>query len=194
MSLLNNPRFLTDKGRRLGATAALLFGIVLPSTLALLPAGAVRLRDGRTFFNNPPRLIRSAASFKGNNIPGTTYQFTLKVPEDAGEPLEAIKIVQQPNVDTVRFNPGQTRAFRGNSFAGGPSLSLANIGGAESAQGEEIVVFNPPVAPGNTVTVSLKGRSPDQGGVYLFGVTAFPAGAQGQGQFLGYGRLHFYTD
>lgn len=191
MSILNNPQFLTS--RRL-VLSALVLGVALPSTLAVMPAGAVRFRDGRTFFNNPPRLIRSAASFKGNDIPGNTYQFTLRVPEDAGEPLEAVKIQQRPNVDTVRFNPGQTRAFRGDSFAGGPGLSLANIGGPEPARGEEVVVFDPPVAPGSTVTVSLKGRSPDQGGVYLFGVTAFPAGDQGQGQSLGYGRLHFYQD
>lgn len=120
---------------QINGVSALVLGVVLPSTLAVMPAEAVRFRDGRTFFNNPPRLIRSAASFKGNNIPGTTYQFTLRVPEDAGEPLEAVKIQQRPNVDTVRFNPSRTRAFAGDSFAGGPTLALANIGGLESAAG-----------------------------------------------------------
>lgn len=31
-------------------------------------------------------------------------------------------------------------------------------------------------------------------GVYLFGVTAFPAGEKSHGQFIGFGRLHFYND
>jgi hypothetical protein len=55
------------------------------------------------------------------------------------------------------------------------------------------VTFDPPIAPGQTVTVGLRPvRNPNVGGVYLFGVTAFPAGEKVHGQFLGFGRLQFY--
>ena len=55
------------------------------------------------------------------------------------------------------------------------------------------LTFDPPVAPGNTVTIALEPeRNPRRSGVYLFGVTAYPSGEKTYGQFLGYGRLHFY--
>jgi Protein of unknown function (DUF2808) len=55
------------------------------------------------------------------------------------------------------------------------------------------VQFNPPVQPGRKVTIALSPqRNPAYSGVYLFGVTAFPTGEKSHGQFLGFGRLHFY--
>ncbi|MGB3642285.1 MAG: DUF2808 domain-containing protein, partial [Rivularia sp. (in: cyanobacteria)] len=57
------------------------------------------------------------------------------------------------------------------------------------------LTFNPPVEPGKTITIALKQiRNPSSEGVYLFGVTAFPVGEKSHGQFLGYGRLHFYRN
>jgi hypothetical protein len=158
-----------------------------------LPAVAVKLSNGQVAFNNPPNLIRAATSSSNPNTPAT-YHFTLSVPKDAGEPLQAVKIVQRQNVDTVAFDMNRSRAFKGDSFAGGPALSLASIGGEAPANpGEAMVVFDPPVSPGSTVTVALKAKhNPWRGGVYLFGVTAYPAGENGIGQFLGYGRIQFH--
>lgn len=52
--------------------------------------------------------------------------------------------------------------------------------------------FDPPVPPATTVTLRLRPeRNPRISGIYLFGVTAYPTAAK-RGQFLGYGRLHFY--
>ncbi len=171
----------------------LTLSFLLPGLLLVSPALAIRLSNGQTAFNNSPRLIRSATSFSTSNTPGT-YQFTISVPKDAGEPLEAVSIAQQPNVETIAFDVTQDRAFKGNSFAGGPALHLASIGGTElSKYKKQTVVFDPPVAPGSTVTVEIVTKAnPKLGGVYLFGVTAYPAGENGIGQFLGYGRLHFY--
>lgn len=198
MSILNinrtsNPNHQLSVNNHCLRLSGLLIGIMLPSTLAISPAGAVRVSDGRTFFNNPPRLIRAVSDSNSDSIQRATYQFTLRIPEDAGEPLQSVKIAQRPNVGTVKFRPNQTQAFKGNS-AGGPKLSLVNSDGSQSAAGEELIVFNTPIPPGNTVTIALKGPTPRQGGVYLFGVTAFPGGEKGQGQFLGYGRLHFYEN
>lgn len=53
--------------------------------------------------------------------------------------------------------------------------------------------FATPIPPGTTVTVGLKPRkNPQYDGVYLFGVTAFPAGETVQELYLGVRRLHFY--
>ncbi len=57
------------------------------------------------------------------------------------------------------------------------------------------IAFDPPIAPGQTVTVSLQAdRNPLQGGVYLFGVTAFPMGESNSGLFLGYGRVNIFDN
>jgi hypothetical protein len=53
-----------------------------------------------------------------------------------------------------------------------------------------MVVFEPAIAPGKTVTVALRPvQNPNFPGVYLFGVTAFPPGEKVHGQFLGFGRF-----
>lgn len=175
------------------SASTLTLGVLLPSSLLTLPAVAVKLSNGQVAFNHPPSLIRVATSSSSPNT-SATYYFTLSVPKDAGELLEAVKIVQRQNVDTVAFDMNQSRAYKGNSVAGGPALSLASIGGEAPANpGEAVVVFDPPVSPGSKVTVALKAKhNPWQGGVYLFGVTAYPAGENGIGQFLGYGRIHFH--
>ena len=43
------------------------------------------------------------------------------------------------------------------------------------------------------ITVAIESqRNPSWSGVYEFGVTAYPTGENGLGQFLGYGRINFY--
>lgn len=180
-------------GKTINFKSSLALSFLLPELLLVSPALAIRLSNGQIAFSHPPQLIRTATSFSSSNIPGT-YQFTISVPEDAGEPLEAVSIVQRPNIETIAFDVSQQRAFKGNSFAGGLALHLANIGGTQpSKSNEQTIVFDPPVVPGSTVTVEMVSKgNPTLGGVYLFGVTAYPAGENGIGQFLGYGRLHFY--
>jgi hypothetical protein len=41
-------------------------------------------------------------------------------PENATEPLQAITIAQRENFNTIAFDVRQNRAFKGDSFAGGP--------------------------------------------------------------------------
>ncbi len=177
-------------------TNVLILGLLLSSSLLALPAVAVRLRNGQTFFNYPPRLLQATTSVVAARASGATYYFTLNLPENAGEPMQTIKIVQRQNADTVEFQPSQSFAFVGTRSARGPALFLASIGGFQSSDTQEaIVVLETPVPPGSTVTVALKPRrNPEPGGIYLFGVTAFPIGENSSGQFLGYGRLTFYDN
>lgn len=203
--IMNNPGLLPQTGsaskdqlnpvRYLGA-GALALGVLLSSSLLALPGVALQPKSEQTFFDRPPRLIRTATSVTQTEVSGATYHFTLKVPQDAGESLKSVTIAQYKNPDTVVFQEGKNRAFAGDSFAGGPQVPLASVGGPQpSGTSEEMVVFDSPVTPGSTVTVTLKPkRNPDRAGVYLFGVTAYPAGESSPGQFLGYGRLHFYDN
>ncbi len=155
-----------------------------------LPASAFDLGDGRTFFERSPRLIRSATSFRGRTA-RAYYYFTIEVPEDAGEPLKAVTILQQTNVEQIVFFPSQTRAFFGDSFEEESSIPLASVNRESSEKNGVKVVLEKPVKPGNVVTISLRARNPRYGGVYQFGVTAFPVGENSQGLYLGAGRIHF---
>lgn len=158
------------------------------------PSRPVQLSSGQTFFAHPPSLGRVAASQSSRNAP-STYEFTLTVPPDAGQPLKAVTIAQDTNLETINFDVSQSKAFAGGRYAAGPELPLASVGGAQPAPGEVTIVFDQPVQPGSTVTVAIAtNANPSFGGTYEFGVTAYPEGDNGRGQFLGYRRLNFYSN
>jgi hypothetical protein len=149
-------------------------------------------QDGQTFFSHPPALIRASSSQLGSYVP-STYTFTLIIPQDAGQPLKAVTIAQATNVETIKFDVSNSRAFLGTRVASGSEIKLASVGSGQSKPGEVTIVFEQPVQPGSTVTVALAAqKNPGWQGVYLFGVTVYPAGENGLGQFLGYGRINFY--
>jgi hypothetical protein len=158
----------------------------------LQPVSQSSLSNGKTFFSHPPRLVRVNASQKEAYAP-STYEFTLTLPSDAGQPLKAVRIAQERNLETVKFDISRSKAFVGERFAAGPEIPLASMGGAQPAPGEATIVFDQPVQPGSTVTVAFEAEAnPGLGGVYEFGVTAFPDGENGLGQSLGLGRLNLY--
>jgi len=171
--------------RLLGASA-LMLGTLLSPTLSNLPTNAVELGENKTFFQTAPRLTRVAAGHAIADIPDT-YQFTISLPDNAGKPLQAVTITQHENLEKIKFDLNQSSAFIGDSFAGGPEISLANIGGSQSDGANQVMVtFDEPVLPGNDVTVSLKAkRNPQAGGIYVFGVTAYSAGENSPGLYLG---------
>jgi hypothetical protein len=69
-------------------------------------------------------------------------------------------------------------------------IPLAAVRG-DSKPGEVTLMFDTPVEPGKTVTIAVKPkRNPSIGGVYLFGITAYPTGDHSPGLYLGSGRIH----
>lgn len=168
------------------AIALSVFGL---STLAL-PTQAVQVR-GTTYFVSPPRLVGASTTQNYIYAWSATYYFTLDVPENAGEPLQRVTIVQNEGVDRVRFNLKETEAFDGDRRSN-TKLGLSNVTLDEKTKAVN-VIFNPPVQPGKRVTIALAPyQNPSSGGVYLFGVTAFPTGEPAYGQFLGFGRISIY--
>lgn len=168
------------------AISTIVFGT---NYLVSKPVNAVELLDGQKAFESGLRLTRAAATFSDRNSSSAKYQFTIEVPDDAGEALRSVKITQKENSDTVVFKADKSKASLGNSLAG-DNIPLAAVGG-ESQPGETTVVFDTPVEPGNTVTISVKPKqNPSVDGVYLFGVTAYPTGENSPGLYLGSGRIH----
>ncbi len=83
------------------------------SFLDLPPTEAVELPNGQTAFVRSLRLTRAATSFPNKNNSVATYQFTIEVPEDAGEALKSIKIVQRNGSKKVVFKDNKSLASEG---------------------------------------------------------------------------------
>lgn len=174
------------------ATGAAFIATVGAITTPLQPSQAVQLSDGTVFFTSPPRLAGASTTNNSVNAWSATYYFTLNHLENAGEPLQRVTIVQNDGSDTVRFSPRDIEAFEGTRNRPGARLPLGEVTTDRKTR-TVTVNFNPPVPPGRSVTIALSpDRNPLYGGVYLFGVTAFPPGEKTHGQFLGFGRLSFY--
>ncbi|MFB2939276.1 DUF2808 domain-containing protein [Aerosakkonemataceae cyanobacterium BLCC-F154] len=176
------------------SAGTLLLGLFLPTPLLTSPTVASPLYKQETSSSSSCRLVRAATSCYQINVPAT-YHFTIQVPKN-GRPLQAVSIAQKDNAETIRFDLSKNRAFIGGSFAGGPELPLASIGGSEVADPSVItVVFDRPVAPGEKVTVALQAeQNPQLVGDYLFEVTAFPVGSDRAGIDLGVTNLHFDSE
>lgn len=151
----------------------------------------------RGFFSSPPRLIDAETTFNQAFSSNATYFFTLEVPEGAGSGLQQVQITQRDSstrARRVQYELEATEAFVGTPDDRGAALALGETRFDRDSQ-TLFVRFDPAVPPGTTVTLRLRPeRNPRLSGVYLFGVTAYPAGTGDRGQFLGYGRLHFYDN
>ena len=152
--------------------------LALSSPFAIAPTEALTLRNGKTYFESVPTLLDAYTTQNGVNFSGASYFFNITVPNNAGVPLKKVEIKQFRAMDDVDLD--FDRAEMGQEISMDESRKIS-------------VVFNPPIAPGESVSIRLRPvRNPRFGGVYLFGVTAFPQGEDPHGQFLGFGRLHFY--
>ncbi len=171
---------------------AVFLGVVGPIVAPLSAAQAVQLSDGTVFFTAPPRLVGASSTNNSVYAWSVTYYFTLNHLENAGEPLQRVTIAQDEGTDTVRFSSREIEAFEGSRDRLGSKLPLGEVT-VDRKSRTVTVNFDPPVPPGRQVTIALSpDRNPLYGGVYLFGVTAFPPGEKTHGQFLGFGRLSFY--
>ena len=156
--------------------------------LLVLPAQAVRFSDGTVHFSGVPLLGKVSTTDNQAQAWSATYLFTLQIPENSSEPLGRVVLQQTSGVDDIDFILKRTTAYvNGNRRQAVPVQATREKDRTISLN------FEPPVPPGTTVTLALRpDENPRTGGVYLFGVTAFPAGDNVSSQFIGYGRLQFY--
>ncbi len=160
-----------------------IFGLTLAIAICADSAlQAIQLADGTSYFAEPPSLVKAMTTFRNPNVP-STYYFTLSLPENAGVPLQSVTFKQREGLEEIAFDGAEAE------IAGKKQHLSLKMNDHQSVT----VTFDPPVAPGQTIKIGLDAINPFYGGIYLFGVTAFPVGEKSHGQFLGFGRLDFST-
>lgn len=153
---------------------------------------AMPLAEQRSFFRKSPSLLNATTTFSSVRAWGATYYFTIQLPQDAGDSLGKIAIAQRDAPDNISFYLDRTVAFEGTHRRKGEILNIESVTQDEET-GAIAVTFVSPVPAGTTLTIGLKPkRNPDYSGIYLFGVTAVPAGENPYSLYLGVGRLTFY--
>ena len=177
---------------KISTTLAIAIAIVGFKTSFIPSTFARELSDGTVFFEKAPRLLDAFTYSTSAKVWGAKYYFIIELPEAAGEPLQKVVIQQRIGFETIRFRLEATSAFLGTPNQKGNNLSIKAVENNPSTK-EITVIFDPPIAPGSIFTVALKPRrNPSFGGIYLLGVTVFPAGDRSYGLYLGPGRFHFY--
>jgi hypothetical protein len=153
---------------------------------------AGQFADGRTFFERSPTLVNFSATFQSVRTWGAKYYLTINLPPDLGEPLGKVTIQQQTSIQTINFLLDQTFAFVGTREQQGQRLTLQSVT-VDPDTNTITVIFDPPVPPNNTISIGLKPvQNPDYGGIYQFGITAYPPGENSLGLYLGVGRLSIF--
>lgn len=154
------------------ATKRLSLSIILLASLGVFGSPrvlAVKLRDGTIQFVQPPQLVKARVTDISPGV-SASYYFTIDLPPSAGEPLQRITLTQQLGKENLAFNLKRTRAETGSE----QELTLAEVT-HDRKQKTISIAFDPPVPPGQTVTIRLRSvRNPQFGGIYLFRVAAYP--------------------
>lgn len=169
-------------------------GLGLSTTAAILSttAQAVELANGTTAFLRPPQFLDAFTTNDNVMRRRATYFFTLDLPADADAPLQSVVIAPQNLTRYLQpYRLEDTVAFSGTPNNIATPLGVGDVSIDEETKAVT-VNFEPPVAPGQLVTVGLRPqRNPRLDGIYVFRVTAIPEGEQPQAHIAGHGRLNF---
>lgn len=188
--------------RAISIASGLGFGVILMGGgvfFAALPnaPAAAEMNNYSVTKVEAPRLLKVSALHLEPAGMGTFY-FTIAVPASYGKSIEAVRISQIPGGDRViNLEANQSKVVVGQRVArNSETIPLSAIGGPEDEKtGALTLAFAQPVPPGTTFTVAVEAeRNPTGGGIYEFGVTAYPVGEGTTGQYLGTGRVTFDSD
>ncbi len=184
-------QWLKRRSRMMWAMVALVCAVVT----TLLPVGAVELSDGSTMFTSPPRLVSFVTTENVTNRKNATYYVTVNLLPEAGEALKTLKV----SLIEGRFTRLDYRTDDIEVFAGdrGDRQRDYAVDLAEYDEASQMLTIQLATAadPGQYLTFALKPvRNPTRAGVYLFEVTAAPAGENPVFQRAGTGRLNIFDD
>jgi Protein of unknown function (DUF2808)/Trypsin-like peptidase domain len=157
-----------------------------PKTLTPLPS-----KTQRTSFVQLPTLVKAVTSNRDANVLGALYYFTIDLPIGANAPLQQVDFHLTQGLNYPDFSAKGTEAFVGDRRSQGPKIPLGLVVTDPLSQ-TITVTFDPPVAPGQKVTIALRPLQNPNPGTYLFEVRGYPEGSLAQNSYIGLGRLDFY--
>ncbi|ACB49973.1 conserved hypothetical protein [Crocosphaera subtropica ATCC 51142] len=168
-----------------------ILGIISSTIFLSSPLLALNTGNNLTLFNKSPRLLDAVTTLSRIRVEGATYYFTVHLPTDVGESLQQLTIQQTQGLETIYFYLDDTIAFEGRPVNRDGHLNIARV--KRNLDNNTIaVIFDPPIPPGKTFTIAMKPKSnPEMSGDYQFAITAYPAGENAQGLYLGLGRFNF---
>jgi hypothetical protein len=166
--------------------------------VTVLPAG-----DLPAYYELPTAFATALQLKKSNSLYSTvdfypsTYQFGIRIPPEANQPLARLTISIPTDFGGFGANipnPGDVKAYiPSNPDSAGAFLPARTLSTRITLEGRTVVIdFDQPIEPNQTVAVDLKPiRNPSQAGTYLYEINAFPLGSKPVKQFVGFGRLVF---
>lgn len=144
-------------------------------------------------FRKAPRLLDIYTTFNSVRSRSAKYYFDITIPDDAGAPLKKVEIEMRQGQETIYYRLEKTFAYLGTHRRRGEELAIEQVS-LDEETGIITVEFLDAIPPGTTLTVRLKPtRNPDYSGVYVFGVTAIPQGANPYALYLGSRSISFYS-
>ncbi len=178
-------------GRR-SLLALCLVSVTCLSTMGL-PTTAVQLGDGTTAFNSPPRLEDFVTLDTYTYERRPTYYVTVNLLPEAGESLETLTVsLIEGRFTQLDYRTDNIRVFEGTRRDRGSEYPVATADFDDDSQTLTIRLAEP-AEPGQVLTFALDlVRNPRWEGVYLYEVTAAPAGDSPRFQRIGTGRIHIY--
>lgn len=179
-------------------------GIPVNTFLAIAPQTGINLEgfpepvsepvlsdDKPVAFANALRLVDASTPNNLAKLPGT-YYFTINLPDNAAQPLQQVTLAQVEGTEYPRFNVKKSKAFAGTRKQRGAELPVDMVV-TDPPSRTVTVTFDPPVSPGQVLTIALRTVRNPRDGIYLYRVTAFPEGGESaRGQIVGTGRFQFY--
>lgn len=167
----------------IGAIAFLTIISQAPKAVADLPLT-------ENYFGQPPQLLDVYTTNNTEDRPAD-YRFRFEIPATAEQPIAQMIFTQVEGFGYPRFSESRTSAVVNLGERAEAPLPLVDV---DDDRGDKtlILTFDPPVEPGQRITVVLRARHNPGAGTYLYDITALPPGAAGLGQRLGIGRLQFY--
>ncbi|MEB3180013.1 MAG: DUF2808 domain-containing protein [Nostocaceae cyanobacterium] len=135
--------------------------------------------------DNYLRLLSVSASEITVGTRDTRYFFTINIPKSS-RPLKKVSISQRRGVEPIKFKRRKVRAF--GSRESQQRLKISDVDIDRNPQ-KLTVTFDPPVQPGQILTVVVRvNENPQSDGNYFFDVAVYPQGESGS-MSLGVGRL-----
>jgi hypothetical protein len=147
-----------------------------------------------SFFRFSPRLVKSNTSFSSTNAL-SRYNFYIDIPAEAENNLSRVIINQQPNLEIIKIYPEKTKVFL---LTDTQEILVSNstdlIVNKNENTNQIIISLSESIPAGSNFKIVLRAINPLYDGIYQFGVTVEPEGANPQRLYLGNARFHFYFD